>query len=541
MHACSLVVEIQSLVAVVIQSTGACISSHHISSRCFSLYIMLLLLLLILQDVQGRLQESVTALTKFRDVEWLPGKAAAAAAEKAPPTPSGSPSKTDLSVVSDTESTLTDATDEASTENGSSPAVSATTTTAATTTAAGSDHLTQITEEGEEEGGGGGSNSHSNSHGEIMEDDPQTREPVHRAVTITMEAYAMVLGHDVKTNRGCELAMDGMHMLVSKQYFSGRAGGKDDSSGSGSKAAAAAKKDGTELPPASLMHRLVESIAKTSESNVDIVQTAVVRTLRAITTSPKCGVHESTMLLALRSTFHVYLVTKTPACKQLAKEALLDTLRSVFFRMEAYDVMARGQARKIADAVGDANPKSVDEPAPASSGEGTATDASPVEEGPAAFPSQYHTDSYVLLGSLCKMCSKELPVDVGSEPDTRAVPRLFNTQVPTDPLALNSKILSLELILSALDYCGDAFFEGEKFIYLVQNYLCVALLKNCVSSHTQVAFLSQKIFLVLVSKSFPVPSTIATATMPYGNSDTPAYTVLRLFLYIIRYTSSRVT
>jgi hypothetical protein len=48
------------------------------------------------------------------------------------------------------------------------------------------------------------------------------------------------------------------------------------------------QKDGTELPPASLMHRLVESIAKTSESNVDIVQTAVVRTLRAIMTSPRC-------------------------------------------------------------------------------------------------------------------------------------------------------------------------------------------------------------------------------------------------------------
>jgi hypothetical protein len=473
---------------------------HLITSRCPSLYIMLLLIF-IRQDVQGRLQEAVTALTKFRDTEWLPGKAV----EK-PSTPSGSPSKTDLSV--DTESTLTDATDETSTENGGSP-------TASASAAASSDHLAKITEEG------------SNSEGNPAEDDPQTREPVHHAVTITMEAYAMVLGHDAKTNRGCELAMDGMHMLVSKQYFSGRAGGKDDSSGSGSKAAAAAKKDGTELPPASLMHRLVESIAKTSESNVDIVQTAVVRTLRAITTSPKCGVHESTMLVALRSTFHVYLVTKSPACKQLAKEALLDTLRSVFFRMEAYDVMARGQARKIADAVSDTNSKSADEPAP-SGGEDTATVEPPEVEGPAAFPSQYHTDSYVLLGSLCKMCSKELPVDVGNEPDTRPVPRLFNTQAPTDPLALNSKILSLELILSALDYCGDAFFEGEKFIYLVQNYLCVALLKNCVSSHTQVAFLSQKIFLVLVSTASPVPSTMRT--IQYGGTDTCANTVLRLFL-----------
>jgi brefeldin A-inhibited guanine nucleotide-exchange protein len=263
----------------------------------------------------------------------------------------------------------------------------------ATAAAAGSDHLAKITEDG------------SNSE---LEDDPQTREPVHRAITITMEAYAMVLGHDAKTNKGCELAMDGMHMLVSKQYFSGRAGGKDDSSGSGSKAAAAAKKDGTELPPASLMHRLVESIAKTSESNVDIVQTAVVRTLRAIMTSPKCGVHESTMLLALRSTFHVYLVTKTPACKQLAKEALLDTLRSVFFRMEAYDVMARGQARKIADAVSDTNSKSADEPAVR-----WRTQRQPrPQKWKVRLSSQYHTDSYVLLG-YCARCVPRAPVDVG--------------------------------------------------------------------------------------------------------------------------------
>jgi hypothetical protein len=455
--------------------------------------------MILIQDVQERLQEAVTALTKFRDTEWLPGKAVA---------PSSSPKG-----LSDTESTMTDATDELSTENGGSPA-------AAAAAAVDRDPLAKITEED-------GSNSEGDDN--PAEDDPQTREPVHRAVTITMEAYAMVLGHDAKTNRGCELAMDGMHMLVTKQYFSGRAGGKDDSSGSGSKAAAAAKKDGTELPPTSLMHRVVESIAKTSESNVDIVQTAVVRTLRAVMTSPKCGVHESTMLLALRSTFHVYLVTKAPACKQLAKEALLDTLRSVFFRMEAYDVMARGQARKIADAVSDTNSKSsADEPAPPSGGEDTATVEPPEAEGPAAFPSQYHTDSYVLLGSLCKMCSKELPVDVGSEPDTRSVPRLFNTQVPTDPLALNSKILSLELILSLLDYCGDAFFEGEKFIYLVQNYLCVALLKNCVSSHTQVAFLSQKIFLVLVSNSSSVPSSIAT--MQYSDSDTAANTYFQLIL-----------
>jgi hypothetical protein len=443
--------------------------------------------------VQARLTEAVTALTAFRDKEGLPGKVVGGA--KPLPSPSGS--KKEASESEDSESTLTDATDETSTENGgSSPSA------AAAAAGGGPDPLANITEESSR-----ASSSKGVSDNDPAKDDPQTREPVHKAVTITMEAFVMVLNHVAKTNRGCELAMDGIHLLVSKQYFSGRAGGKDDTSGSGSEAAAAAKKDGTELPPTSLMHRLVDCISKTSESNVDVIQTAVVRTLRSIMTSPKCGVHESSMLLALRSTFHVYLVTKSAPCKALAKTALLDMLRSVFFRMEAYDVMARGQARKIADAVNndsDHNSKSVaevdEQSTPAGDGEDAATKTvdPPEKVAPilAAFPSQYHTDSYVLLGSLCKMCSKELPVDVGSEPD-RA--RLFNNIIPTDPLALNSKILSLELILSALDYCGDAFFEGEKFIYLVQNYLCVALLKNCVSSHTQVAFLSQKIFLVLVS------------------------------------------
>ena len=43
--------------------------------------------------------------------------------------------------------------------------------------------------------------------------------------------------------------------------------------------------------------------------------------------------------------------------------------------------------------------------------------------------------------------------------------------------------------------------DGEKFIYAVQNFLCVSLLKNCVSSNTTVAHKSLKVFLLLVSQS----------------------------------------
>jgi len=55
------------------------------------------------------------------------------------------------------------------------------------------------------------------------------------------------------------------------------------------------------------------------------------------------------------------------------------------------------------------------------------------------------------------------------------------------------------LILAVFEHCGDAFRNGDKFVYAVQSYLCVSLLKNCMSNMTVVSHLSLKIFLLLVS------------------------------------------
>ena len=296
--------------------------------------------------------------------------------------------------------------------------------------------------------------------GNPTQDNPQTREPVHPAVIAMLDALILILHHPSKTSKACELALEGVDLLVGKRYVSGRAGGKDDASGSGG-----THQEGEEADPPSLLHRLLEALSKTSDSTDQAVQTALLRTLTTIVTSPKCGVHEGSMLLALRTTFHVYLVTKSGACQQTAKSALLDMLRSVVSRMEAYDVI--GPSVEVQQS-----------------------------EDSAFFISQYHTDTYVLFRSLCKLSSKDLPADTQ---DDQAKRLFLQSHVPTDPLALRSKILSLELILAVLDYSGPAFLQ-EKFVYLVQHYLCVSLLKNCMSQHTQIAFLSQKIFLLLVYK-----------------------------------------
>ena len=306
-----------------------------------------------------------------------------------------------------------------------------------------------------------------------VEEDPQAQEPVHASISSLVETLVLLMKNPAKTNRACDLSLQLISLLVDKRYLSGVAGGQGDISASGPH-----ETDGQE----SLIHRVLEGVAKVSESNNEMIYGPVIETLKTLMTSPKCGIHEASMLLALRTTFHVYLVTKSETCKNSAKMALQDMLRSVFYRMEAYEAVAKSHIHKPAAATQNMVPKSEQ------SSDGSTSTAS--------FASQYHTDSYVLFRAICKLSSKDLPADN----DNESANRLFNTHATTDPLALNSKILSLELILAAMDFCGEAFCEGERFIHLVQHYLCSSLLKNCMSEQTQIAFISQKIFLVLVYK-----------------------------------------
>jgi Guanine nucleotide exchange factor in Golgi transport N-terminal/Dimerisation and cyclophilin-binding domain of Mon2 len=332
-----------------------------------------------------------------------------------------------------------------------------------------------------------------------VEDDPLTREPVHPAIVATVEAFMMVLQDPAKYPRPCELALEGVSMIVANRYLSGRAGGQN----------------GQSAIQASLLHRLLESVAKCAESNNEAVQIALISTMTTIMTSPKCSVHDNSMLTALRSTFHVYLVTKAVTCKASAKRALLDMLKAVFFRMEAHDAVSRSKSspQDIQPTVSEDND----------------TSSSPTKPLP-SFASQYHADAYYLFRSLCKLSSKELPADTTDEAAKSKHGRLlFNTLIPTDPTELNSKILSLELILAAMEYSGEAF-TSSKFLYLVQHYLCGSLLKNCVSNHTQVAFLSQKIFLVLVR--------LLVLFLLFGDA---AFSRRSRFMFIHRFTSSRGT
>ena len=65
-------------------------------------------------------------------------------------------------------------------------------------------------------------------------------------------------------------------------------------------------------------------------------------------------------------------------------------------------------------------------------------------------------------------------------------------------IALRSKVLSLELLLSILENCGPTFRTARKFIEAVKENLAMSLLESCVSPIEQIFSLSLSIFVSLL-------------------------------------------
>ena len=117
--------------------------------------------------------------------------------------------------------------------------------------------------------------------------------------------------------------------------------------------------------------------------------------------------------------------------------------------------------------------------------------------------SVWYIDCFYMFRSFVKLSSKELPgIDETTTMATVQKPTYFwESASAVDPLALHNKILSLELQLQAIECAGPVFCNGEKFIQLVQSQNgSIGLFKNCMSQCTQVAYVSQQVFLIMCYK-----------------------------------------
>jgi len=260
----------------------------------------------------------------------------------------------------------------------------------------------------------------------------------------------------------------------------------------------------------------------------DSVQLQVIKALLTAVTSPGCGVHETSLLNSVRACYHIYLYSRNPVNKTTAKATLTQMMNSIFQQMELADHRIE---KEKADENGSTNTEN--EAAEAHDGKEVEEDRiRPPLQGPhrdsrstvlqgnmygyveemlefkvplerkfmatapqgrsiSPFKSIQHKDAYLLFRALCKLSMKNQSLVDGKDGDDMHTP---------DPVALRSKVLSLDLVLNILEASGPAFRESRDFIYAIKTYLCSSLVKNSVSTNTQVVGLSLRIFVALQSR-----------------------------------------
>ena len=230
-----------------------------------------------------------------------------------------------------------------------------------------------------------------------------------------------------------------------------------------------------------LMDLIIETVSKCSDIPDDGVQLQVIKALLIAVTSVYCEVHESSLLLAVRACFHIHLVTKNQVNKTTARAALTQMLSVVQQRMENYEIKMSAKDENCVE-LNTIIPENVGDNDVLTEGDGTDSNDKSSDKD-MTFASVYHKDTFLLFRALCKLSMKGLHDDSGSQ---------------SDPIALQNKLLSLELILHMLNHSGSAFRSGERFVYAIRNYLCVSLLGNCTSQVTQITTLSLQIFVALM-------------------------------------------
>lgn len=114
-------------------------------------------------------------------------------------------------------------------------------------------------------------------------------------------------------------------------------------------------------------------------------------------------------------------------------------------------------------------------------------------------------DGHILFRALCRQALKTLPTDNMMERDTASswldftkIPRLFDPHSAMKPLALKSKVLSLELLRLVFSNTGHTFKSSHRFIDAVRECFVPVVTENAVSTVENIFQLAVNMFALLV-------------------------------------------
>eukprot|EP01062_Namystynia_karyoxenos_P076589 TRINITY_DN7531_c0_g1_i1.p1 TRINITY_DN7531_c0_g1~~TRINITY_DN7531_c0_g1_i1.p1 ORF type:complete len:1986 (+),score=735.47 TRINITY_DN7531_c0_g1_i1:80-6037(+) len=84
-----------------------------------------------------------------------------------------------------------------------------------------------------------------------------------------------------------------------------------------------------------LIHHIVVCLCANVSHHHDGVQLQVIKALISAVSTPSCGLHGQTLLMAVRNTYNIYLIAHSPINQTTAKGTLTQMISIVFNRMEA--------------------------------------------------------------------------------------------------------------------------------------------------------------------------------------------------------------
>jgi len=339
----------------------------------------------------------------------------------------------------------------------------------------------------------------------------------------------------------------------------------------GDKIIAHKSSSGRGLKPTRLIDLLVQTVCDAGAIPNYAVNLSVIKVLLTLIQSPNCAVHENSLMLVMRTIYHMYLTCNTADIKTSAKATLIQITNMTFQRMEKATIrhkmfddkptetedgakllkshtehhqmrlivqqsinraveMAMGETKKEEEVGGKfgacvccgkpANHFCLQTSSPIFSmeckianlqnfletlppGEGSGHKWVHTKISISLLAAQLQNDAYLLLRAICKLSHKSLSendVVKGSVYNPRATSffnlgpfKLFESG-QSDPVALKSKILSLELLDSIFENAGPTFRTSRRFIEAVRHHLIPVLTANAMSEVERIFKLSTKIF-----------------------------------------------
>ncbi|EPY53175.1 Sec7 domain-containing protein [Schizosaccharomyces cryophilus OY26] len=264
-------------------------------------------------------------------------------------------------------------------------------------------------------------------------------------------------------------------------------------------------------PEMSLMERVVNTIASCffGDSTPEKVQLQIVKALLAAVTSQRTLIRHSSLLMAVRQTYNIFLLCKNPTIQSTAQVAIMQMVDSVFNRLS--NVLHQQEEANAAippkstveqTLMPDPNPVLPADPPQSKltleSFEQRKSFDQVREEAPLegeTVEQQLLRDAFLLVRALCKLSIKPVP---------------YENDYDLKSHSMRSKLMSLHLIYRILYNHMDVFSNAgimikspssppTPLIHAVKQYICLSLAKNVVSHVLPVFEISCEVFWLVLS------------------------------------------